>query len=714
MLKKIISSIIICAMLLSATVCGIVAAESLPFVDVADGIWYYKSVKAVYDENVMVGVDSENFKPLAPITRASFVVILAKLAGADVKGYGETLEFTDTLKNTWYSDYLGWAVKMGLANGRGNGKFAPNDSVTRQEIAVFLNGFINKFEIGLPKNAARDSFVDEASFATWAADAIDNMRYYGIISGNNEGYFNPTDNATRAEVSMMLYQYLEAPQDPMLYKYKNLSTILKAGEENITFDFGPTENSLPNDEDLTIPYFTLANFKAAVLERLGLSADTYEIIMNDARFDGMLTSYKNIQYGETSMAMESIGIKNKVTGEETATTRLRFYFNKVEEIVFVDPDNFDPKIDADFYESMMDTSLYSTGNIARLAAAFAKAEAGEDITVGYIGGSITEGASATWQKCWARISANWLVKHFPDSEIGYVNAGISGTPSSFGNMRLNRDLLNSNPDIVFVEFAVNDDAANNPIQSESFESMVRTILAQENNPAVVIVISYSGYGYMDYDVSYMKELAALYGLPVVDVESAIVMATEAGYFTREEYIPDGTHPHYYGHQLMSDMIENLFKNVIEMAKTATEEELTVLPLIEETYHDKVNLEDLTFVDPNNFTVDSMGTWEMAHNVRLHGYDYSWYTESTVGAEALEFTFTGSRLVFALAGTGAHVTCGYLEVTVDGVTTYIGAEAAYFTTVHEVSVPEGDGEHHVSVKLVNWDVGTHILGFAYGE
>lgn len=712
MLKKIISTLLIVSMLISVAVLGASAAETSPFPDVKADDWFYTYTMSVYNNGLMKGDTEGKFNPKNNMKRSELVTILSRLANVDVTGYASELTFDDTVGH-WSADYVGWAVSQELVKGFDANTFGPEANISRQDLATLLDRFVKKYEIKLREDPLVDSFPDKDSFASYAAEPIENMRRYGIISGDTAGNFNADSPATRAEIAVMLSRYIDGSRDIMFKKFDNIDALLKAGEDKIVFDFGPTESSLPNDEDLTIPYFTYNNLKSAILERLGLSGDTYEIIMDEEFFNGStLQSYKNINYGDSTMSMLSIGIKNKVTGEETATKRIRFNFNKVEEIVFVDPDNFDPKIDADFYESMMDASLYSTGNIARLAAALSKAEKGEDITVGYIGGSITEGASATWQKCWARISANWLVKHYPDSEITYVNAGISGTPSSFGNMRLNRDLLYSNPDIAFVEFAVNDNAS--PIQRNSFESMIRTILSQENDPAVVIVISYSGYGEFDEDVKYMKELAALYGLPLVDVETAVAMGIEAGYYTREEYIPDGTHPHYYGHQLMSDMIENLFKNVIEMAKTATDEELTVTPLIEETYHENVNLQNLTFVSPDNFTVDSMGTWEIKTKERLHGYDSSWYTNSIENAEALEFTFTGSTLVFALAGENADDTCGYLEVTVDGVTTYIGAEAAYFTSVHQVSVPGGSGEHHVTVKLVNWPLGTHILGFAYGE
>ena len=94
---------------------------------------------------------------------------------------------------------------------------------------------------------------------------------------------------------------------------------------------------------------------------------------------------------------------------------------------------------------------YIDGNRARLAKVFKKAQAGEPITVAYLGGSITQGSSAGPTTCYAFLTTKWLEEKFPESKITYVNAGIGATGSYIGVFRTDRDVLSQNPDLVFID-----------------------------------------------------------------------------------------------------------------------------------------------------------------------------------------------------------------------------------------------------------------------
>ena len=547
-MKKRILSALLCTVLVLAMVIvpagkikasdGRAGSLTLPFPDVAEGIWYYDSVKAVYDGNIMIGDNYGNFNPMSPITRASFVVILAKLADADVTGYGEALNFTDTSKTAWYSDYLGWAVEMELANGRGDGTFAPDDSVTRQEIAVFLNGFINKYEIELPENATLESFNDSAPFASWAAGAIDDMRYYGIISGDSSGCFNPTNNATRAEVSMMIYQYLEALKDPMFDKLDNITKLVKCNRGMVIVELELYERLTDNSHKNSL--------SEQLLPQMGLDTDKYEIIADS---EGLREIRESIGYGITAGATESdqnyirgleICIRNKETEECTEMKSVRFSINR-KVTTAIDHEAFDSGIDPEIYETMLEKSFAYSGNIARFAKVFEKAANGESITVGHIGGSITQGAVSghSRQYSWARLSHEWLTKQFPDAEIGFVNAGIGGTPSDYGNFRGQPHLLSHDPDIVFIEFSVNNNSLNE-VHKESYEALLRAALNDEKEPAVALVISVLA---TDHAVSQAMEFAEYYGVPVINVDEGVFYGVDAGELTIAEYAPDTIHPY---------------------------------------------------------------------------------------------------------------------------------------------------------------------------
>ena len=140
------------------------------------------------------------------------------------------------------------------------------------------------------------------------------------------------------------------------------------------------------------------------------------------------------------------------------------------------------------------TSLTNLGNTYRLKNAIEKAKNGEDVTVAYIGGSITEGDNKP--TCYAARSYDYFVETFaknPD-KCHYVNAGISGTPSVLGSLRLENDVLNHNPDIVFVEYAVNDGGED--IYYDAYESIIRACLEHESKPAIILLFARSSTVWM--------------------------------------------------------------------------------------------------------------------------------------------------------------------------------------------------------------------------
>ena len=177
-----------------------------------------------------------------------------------------------------------------------------------------------------------------------------------------------------------------------------------------------------------------------------------------------------------------------------------------------------PETPEEFQAAMISRSLYSLGNPSRLKAKLKQAQAGEEMTVAYIGGSITRGETAGAEGCYAKLSYNYISEKYGTGDnVKYVNAGVSGTPSVLGNLRLQKDVLDYNADIVFVEFAVND--AQDNTHKESYESLVRTVLTQENDPAVVLIFNRTANGYTAQE--YMKEIGDYYSLPMISVADAL-------------------------------------------------------------------------------------------------------------------------------------------------------------------------------------------------
>ena len=177
----------------------------LPFEDVDSDEWYYNAIKYVYEKKIMSGVKNTEFSPETTVTRAMIVTMLHNMEGQPyVSGTSKFSDVQDTKE--WYYVAIKWAEKNKIVSGYSNGKFGPDDSVTREQLAVILNQYcIYK---GKYKSVKADysKFADSnkiSDFAKWGMNwAVGNK----IINGSN-GKLNPQGTATRAEAAAMLSNY---------------------------------------------------------------------------------------------------------------------------------------------------------------------------------------------------------------------------------------------------------------------------------------------------------------------------------------------------------------------------------------------------------------------------------------------------------------------------------------------------------------------------
>lgn len=220
------------------------------------------------------------------------------------------------------------------------------------------------------------------------------------------------------------------------------------------------------------------------------------------------------------------------------------------------------------YQKMVERSLMTTGDMTRMANVLKKAENGEEITVAYIGGSITEGltvAPSHPELCWANLSYEWLCEKYPNTKINYVNAGLSGTPSILGNARLERDVLAYTPDICFVEFAVNDGNSND--YKQAYESLVRTLLSQDNDMAVVLLFTVIESGHTCQP--HMSEIGNNYKLPMISEPDSLGVEFSEGRMTWQDYSDDQSHPNQYGHTVVRDFVTHYFETVMAVVNDNT-------------------------------------------------------------------------------------------------------------------------------------------------
>lgn len=182
-----------------------------PFTDVIEGAWYYDDVRYVYENGLMTGTSADKFSPESALTRGMIVTILYRHAGEpDVSGL--TNPFGDVAEGQWYTNAVKWAADNGIVDGYGNGRFGPDDNITRQDLAVILVRCADFAGIGLSVARAYPGFSDDADMAGYAKGAVERLFKAGVINGKTGNLFDPQGQAARAETAAMLHRMLAATE----------------------------------------------------------------------------------------------------------------------------------------------------------------------------------------------------------------------------------------------------------------------------------------------------------------------------------------------------------------------------------------------------------------------------------------------------------------------------------------------------------------------
>jgi len=188
--------------------------------------------------------------------------------------------------------------------------------------------------------------------------------------------------------------------------------------------------------------------------------------------------------------------------------------------------------------------------------------------IGYFGGSITAGSGASSEaNCWRCKFTKYIAQKYPETEITEINAAIGGTGSDLGIFRMKRDLLSQNPDMVFVEFAVNDYIR---FDSEVYmENIVRNILAHNKDTVIVFVYTSTmqmyteaySQGKLPHSLISHNKVAEFYNIPVLNMGKVFMDMLEKGEVEKQDIWTDGTHPNDYGYSLYEDFLEKNVENL---------------------------------------------------------------------------------------------------------------------------------------------------------
>ncbi len=224
------------------------------------------------------------------------------------------------------------------------------------------------------------------------------------------------------------------------------------------------------------------------------------------------------------------------------------------------------------YRVNFEEGMAYNGDWRKLRAAMLKARAGKPVTVGFLGGSITQGSlSSTPETCYAYLVYKWWKETFPNSEITYVNAGIGGTPSHFGVARVEEDLLSYEPDFTTVEFSVNDD--NTPFYRETYEGLIRKILTASPKTAVLII--HNVFYATGTNAQDQHELVGRrYGIPCVSMKTSVYRSVADGSIPVRDVTPDDLHPNDEGHSLLAGLVTYFLDKVYSTLDVPREQIIT--------------------------------------------------------------------------------------------------------------------------------------------
>jgi hypothetical protein len=180
--------------------------KNIGFTDISEH-WAKEYIVKSAEIGLFSGIEENIFAPDANTTRAMFVTVLGRLAGVSAITNGAT-SFNDVDTDDYFAPYVKWAVENGIASGVGENCFAPNEDITREQVAVMLCNFTKNNGIEL-KKVYKAEFTDSGNISTWAEDSVKALAEAGIISGRSDSSFDPKGTATRAEIATMLIKLVE-------------------------------------------------------------------------------------------------------------------------------------------------------------------------------------------------------------------------------------------------------------------------------------------------------------------------------------------------------------------------------------------------------------------------------------------------------------------------------------------------------------------------
>ena len=266
-----------------------------------------------------------------------------------------------------------------------------------------------------------------------------------------------------------------------------------------------------------------------------------------------------------------------------------------------------------------------------------------NINIVYLGGSITAGAGAGGGQNWVDITGKYISKTFGENNVHNHNVGVGGTGSEYGLLRLKRDVIDKNPDMVFIEFAVNDGGRDT---NRYLESMVLSLQKLEKVPYICFV--YTTNRTLNVNQTYQRAVADYYGLAQIDFQARMTEELKNNpNNTMETYLGDSVHPNATGYAVYGDEVTKCL---------ATGKYYTKPKVMDKKYNPKSLFVNTTFTPAADY-VTTKG-WTKAGNY------VTTYEDIGAAGEKLHFEFTGNVLAIEHR---LHKNGGMYKVIIDGKT-----------------------------------------------
>ena len=361
------------------------------------------------------------------------------------------------------------------------------------------------------------------------------------------------------------------------------------------------------------------------------------------------------------------------------------------------------------YKNLIEKTIVSTGNNYRMKKVLSKIKSGEKVYIAAIGGSVTEGAGpAQFTDGYAYQFFRALkAKYAPgDGKNLYFNdAGLSGTGSLLGVVRYQHDVvevLEHKPDLLIVEFAVNDNG--DVICQRSFEGIIREALSANEECAVLILYCAASYGNTS---SQKKPVADYYSLPQINMLEVVNDSMKNNVFTKEQYYSDYVHPTFDGHRIMCESLMTLVEKMdkakadakIEVPSKAWKEPSMygMKQILGDDENVKITAGGFNQIDKNCQTIKKTNSSNFPKN-----WNHKMNAQPDETPFKMEITCKNLIFVYKVQSAGSFEKFGKADVFVDGkkVATYDGGkEGGWNNCEPNLIIDEAAAaKHTVEVKM----------------